>query len=241
MAKTSSSPPPYAPPPNASQSPPTGIPSNFQRVIQRNPIRGTFIISPELQVPEELLGLRDQCSDGGPKNLYLEATKKEVDVDIWTVKAEPRMSVWPMLELELVDLVKAVVTVRSFGGWSETPNKLRLHVGSGTSCALTVNSTSQDIHLALPSNLVGPITLNVRSNRVYFSESVRMRLVTFSEKDGQRQGFLGDAAKEGYTTRDAWLGSSLDVTLQSTGSLYLFALGEECPPAEPGGGGCIVG
>ncbi|TCD66584.1 hypothetical protein EIP91_001141 [Steccherinum ochraceum] len=237
MTADSASPPPYAQ--HASATPkssrgtaepqtkvdqhselPAGVPSsNFQRVVQSYGIKGTFIIDPELKVPEELLGPRSQRRE----NLYLESTKRGVDVGIWTTRTPAELGV------SEVEVVKAVVKVK-VTSWPVFDNRIDLHVGPGTSCDLVISARS-DVYLAVPSDLVGPVTMNVTGNNVYYSASVRARLVTFSEEHGRRRCFLIDIREQNYTERKDWKGSSIEIALEddSEPRVLLFALGEEPP------------
>ncbi|TCD66587.1 hypothetical protein EIP91_001144 [Steccherinum ochraceum] len=198
---------------------PTIRPSNFRRVTRDNlPITGMFVIDPDLEVPDDLL--EGPPSQKRLRNLYLK-TNREVDVDVWTKRHEPVPS--------NAGTGKVVVEMKAPGIVSK--HTIRLHVGHGTSCALNVYAKAH-LYLAIPADLVGPINLDVGSDRIYFSDSVQSRLITFSETHGGRRCFLGDLRNDGYTHKDSWKGSSIAVTLESSAAiLYIYTLGEKPPQA----------
>ncbi|TCD66591.1 hypothetical protein EIP91_001148 [Steccherinum ochraceum] len=211
---------------DSQKAPPQGIlPLNFQRVVQRNGITGTFVVDLDLQIPEELLAPISLSNPGerGRQNLFLQASNNVFNADVWTRRSQPSTS---------SELRKAAVTVRSTSSsYDLLQNELRLHIGSGTSCNLVIY-TQSNLSLAIPSDLVGPVTLNVDSNSIYYSPSIRKRLITFGEEDGKRYCFLGDMKRENYTSRDAWQGSSISVTIAKSwglGKLHMYALGEANP------------
>lgn len=75
--------------------------------------------------------------------------------------------------------------------------------------SLSAKSQNGDIKLCLPSSFHGPISLSYQHGEIKRSSALNKNLVTFSERGGLAQCFLGDFSK--YVEREGkgWNGDEL--------------------------------
>ncbi|KAK7023180.1 hypothetical protein R3P38DRAFT_3195150 [Favolaschia claudopus] len=165
-------------------------PTNFLSLIRANaPITGSFIIDPNVRVPEALLP--DTIEPR--RNLYLETAGAPIDVDIFVVGENTSANVRVDIHLQANGPITARIHV--------SPSIPRPHI------RLTASS-SAPISIAVPASFRGPLT--TRSSRPSPSPSLPPQATIFSEADNTRRGFIGDFAD---WTRDP-VGDEMD--LEST-------------------------
>ncbi|THH20920.1 hypothetical protein EUX98_g8491 [Antrodiella citrinella] len=209
---------------------PTSPPSNFQHVQHNAALKGTYVIDASLKVPDDLL---DATSGRRNKNLYLESMTGEIEADIWIVGKEFNLLDQRGTGSSSETRPRAVVDVNGITTRA-VKHRINLHTTPGNPCTISIYA-GVDVYLAIPSDFVGPISLKVTGNQnVHYSEGIQSILTTFSEANGKRRCFAGDIRMAEYKGERSWTGSTIDVTIEKCGSLFMFVLGEE-PPVAPGG------
>ncbi|KAL5510967.1 hypothetical protein ACEPAG_3686 [Sanghuangporus baumii] len=214
---------------------PINIPtSNFVKIKRKNTsVKGTFVIDAGLRVPEGILFGAAQESemtegavpegetgrnDEARKNLYLESANASAAADVWLVDDEESTG---DRDPEMVGK-RAELELKSHNG----SVNLRLETATTRSYALTATSHNGSVSVAIPADFVGPVTLTAKNWCVSLSGAVQARLITFSEENGTRNCFIGDFKRAGYTGRQAWTGSSIDMGSHN-GRVTLSYIGEE--------------
>ncbi|KAK7052047.1 hypothetical protein R3P38DRAFT_2762483 [Favolaschia claudopus] len=162
-------------------------PTNFLSLIRASaPITGSFIIDPNIRIPEALLP--DTVEPR--RNLYLETTGAPIDVDIFVVGENTSSNMPVDIHLQ----ANGPITARIHA----SPSIARPHIH------LTAYS-SAPISIAVPAFFRGPLT--IRSSRPSSSPSLPPQATIFSEAENTRRGFIGDFTD---WTRDS-AGDELDL------------------------------
>ncbi|KAL5498116.1 hypothetical protein ACEPAH_2246 [Sanghuangporus vaninii] len=246
-------PPPYnpssdpttnTPPPGVSSSAQSRIPfyprpinipiSNFVKIERKTrSVKGIFVIDAGLRVPEGVLfgaaresestegavhGVHAGRSDEVRKNLYLESANGSATADVWLVDDEESAG---DRDPEMVGK-RAELELKSYNG----SVNLRLETTTTRPYALTATSYNGSVSVAIPADFVGPVTLTAKNWSVSLSGAVQARSTTFSEENGTKNCFIGDYKRAGYTGRQAWSGSTVDIRSHN-GRVTLSYIGEE--------------
>ncbi|EJD04783.1 uncharacterized protein FOMMEDRAFT_139513 [Fomitiporia mediterranea MF3/22] len=242
-------PPPYDSPSGSSVGmstiarpvPPNMTVTNFLRIKRKNQsIKGSYVIDPDLHVPEELLSAsasadKDSSSSdkediedemhGPRKNLEIECKNSSVTADVWLVGTETHDDV------DGTERKRAELDVKSKNG-SVT---LRLESVTNHPFALHAHAKNGSASVAIPTNFIGPVTISAVGSWVSLSNAMKERLVTYSEANGIRICFIGDIRKAGYTGRETWTGSIVDVGSINS-KVKLSFISEEVAKCSNGGG-----
>ncbi|TDL24527.1 hypothetical protein BD410DRAFT_93121 [Rickenella mellea] len=206
--------------PSASQySQPPSLPRQNNLHIKRTagPLKGTWIINPNLKLPEAVLTPLRWPEKR--KNLQLVSESGAINAEVWIVGKERSgeaasgvdrdKNVWP-----------ATVNVMGKNG----AVKVRMNGDENHPFELTVKSHCGKVTIGLPRTFVGPLTVATVAGPLCLVGSVKAQVATFSEVKNTFKGFIGDLELSGFGNGD-WEGSSLDVDCQD-GSVNIYYLDE---------------
>lgn len=219
--------------------------SNYVWIKRANSaIKGTYLIDPNLVIPEALLATRQAEADAegatpvdgqesARKNLLLESAHSSVNADIWIVNGPtsedaPSQGSDGATNTQRTDVKRAPAS-----GSGERVQKVLLEVKSiNASVRVKVNtdfdklpfeliasSRHGSVGVSIPQAFVGPVTIRTIHGSVGMSKSLEKRMTTFSDSDHIRKCFVGDFASAGFG-RGEWKGSSLDIS-SDNGSVRL--------------------
>ncbi|TDL24528.1 hypothetical protein BD410DRAFT_786043 [Rickenella mellea] len=222
-------PPPYASSSASDQAPSTStapyaqpppLPRQNHLSIKRasGQLKGTWIIDPELKLPEAVLAPLQP--NEVRKNLELVSDFGAINAEVWIVRKDRSReseeygggkteNVWP-----------ATVTVMGKNG----AVKVRMNADESHPFKLVVTSNFGKVTIGLPRTFVGPLTATTRFGSLCLSGSVKPQVATFSDVNNTFKGFLGDVESTGFGNGD-WEGSRVEVDCLN-GSVNIYYLDE---------------
>ncbi|TDL29069.1 hypothetical protein BD410DRAFT_779352 [Rickenella mellea] len=189
------------------------------------PVHGTWVINPELTVPEAFLP--PIPPNTVRKNLKLVSDFRSIDADIWVVPGGRN-------EIDgRVNQANGIVGLENcqpttIEGCAGLGCIMRMHVE--TPFQLKAGSEFWKVTVGLPRTFTGPVTFKSEFGKLILSPAIEPRVTIFSDVNNTVKGFFGDFEASGYSQGD-WKGSSLELTsFWYTYVYYLDELDKVQPP-----------
>ncbi|KAJ7099045.1 hypothetical protein C8R43DRAFT_1168110 [Mycena crocata] len=196
---------------------PDGVkPTSFLSLSRtKTSIKGSFVIDPQIPIPDHLLVPRTSEEPASPpQNVFLHTSNGNIEVDLFVIGASQQGQ-----------------RVRLAAESSNGSITVRLHApgASRPSISLNAQSSHGSITIHVPRNFCGPLTVQTQHGTVRFSDTVSANLTTFSETNSTIKCFVGDLSGSDWMVRSGmWSGDEIHIE-SSRGSIR-FKYDDE-PPA----------
>ncbi|TDL24520.1 hypothetical protein BD410DRAFT_853045 [Rickenella mellea] len=165
------------------------------------PVNGTWVINPDLVIPEDVLPPIPPNTDR--KNLTLISDFGTLNANVWIVPGGRKGIdgiVKPGDHTASAENSKptTIEGLAMFGGYAETPFQLQ------------ATSKFGKVAVGLPRTFTGPITITNEFGKHVFSPAIEPQVSIFSDLGNTVKGFIGDTESSGYS-QGGWTGSSLEL------------------------------